>query len=224
MANANQNKLLSPINIINGGVKPLLGFDWEGSFYIPVILDNSIETFIRCYLNIDIDIKLDLAVQNIAATSTVPIYIRVKYWITSGPLKGKWLIDNVLGYAPGDTPPAVPYAELDPLLQNAFVLVPTSGDNYFGVRNYELKNRRVYREEPYAGETLETGVLIDDGGFLAIEDGSKLFFHSGYFEVFVYYVASDSRRALGGAVTDANIEALQCITSFSLVGLPSYLE
>jgi hypothetical protein len=207
--------LLSPFLI--SGAKAQLLLAPSGSlgieeFTIPNTLPVAIQKIESCLLNLSFTLEQSGAgPQNIPASSTVPVYAYLQYWVpdSTSEFFGKWILDqteaNVVAITSGATPPDTAYNGIDPLLQQACVFNP-SKYFYWQIRDYKFKNRKVYRESD----------------LLLLEDAADLLQVPGYFKVGFTYISSDARKILGGGVTDPDITALFDLQNFTCSGIANY--
>lgn len=102
----------------------------QGSQILPITIDDSILGFEKCYVNIDVDIFTSSSyLQNIDATSTLPIKGSFQYFIYSGDFAGLWDIAyNATGFD-----------------QNV-VVMPSNGSNSMSIRKVNLKGVAATRQ------------------------------------------------------------------------------
>jgi hypothetical protein len=202
------SQIISPSQFGQSYVKDLREntFAIDNALSIGLNQDNSIEEYVRFYLNIFFVIVLNPAVQDIAANSIAPIYFALRYFIFSGQYAGQWKI----GVRPAITPPFpdLAFDELDDRLHVALPLIASGNQMVHNILNFSLQGLKCRQDL--------TGIEFEDASFLMRQPG-VLF-------VAPYFKPTDSRKVLGSGVTDTDIYDLKAFTNCTVVPLPKYVS
>jgi hypothetical protein len=200
-------QILSPSQIPGSFVKDLnpLTFAQDNALYIGLNQDNSIEEYIRFYMNIKFAVILNPLVQDIANDSVAPIYIALRYFIFDGQYAGQWKI----GARPSPDPssPDLAYDELDDRLHFALPLIASGNQMVYSIQNLSFIGLLAKQDQ--------TNIDYPDSSFLLRQPGILY--------IAPYFKDTDSRKVLGAGVTNTDIFDLKALTVATIVTLPKYV-
>jgi len=199
----NLNAIVNYINLNSSLVHTLApgSIETGNTLIVPATMDNTLEYINRATIDIITNLGFD-NVNILDATSTIPLYFTLNYYVLpytpesyQPNLTGKWILDHLQSAIP----PVTSYDTRDPATIRSNVVTPGSSNNIYNVSDFELKNRKVYRENDK----------------LVLNDASELLFYPGYFVIAPFYQTGTG--SLGAGVTVSEVFAFKAITAFKLL-------